>query len=198
MDGYRRADLYGGAIVVDLPGGYLDVSDIRPVPDHQEVYVDSDGFTSIIFDITERPDSVTTDEAALKLHLDDIFDPDDNPKLWYQNKAQLSHFPEQTPAYTVFKTKHFPQVASEESGPPPGLKATPVFTAVIVTIVRLETQKTDIVVTINVPHIRGSYDERSVDLERGQLGALLNTALAHQDRVFRTLEVKDWSLFVQA
>ncbi|KAI9868427.1 MAG: multicopy suppressor of ts gsp1 [Trichoglossum hirsutum] len=197
MDGYRKVDLFGGAIVVDLPDGYADVSDIRQVPDHQEVYLDKDGFASIIIDITERPDSVTTDEAALELHLDDIFGSDDQVRLWYQNRAQLSHFPEQTPAYTVFKTKHFPRENSVGSVPPIGSRVTPVFTGVLVTIIRLETQKTDIVVTINVPHMRGSYDEGSVDLERGQLGALLSSALAHQDRVFSTLEVKDWSLFVQ-
>jgi hypothetical protein len=63
------------------------------VPDHQEVFLDKDGFASIIFDITERPDSVTTDEAALKLHLDDIFGSDDDVKLWYQSTARLLHFP---------------------------------------------------------------------------------------------------------
>jgi hypothetical protein len=47
-------------------------SSIRQVPDHQEVYLDSSGFTSIIFDITERVGNVATDEEALKFHFDDI------------------------------------------------------------------------------------------------------------------------------
>jgi len=47
-------------------------SSIRQVPDHQEVYLDSNGFTSIIFDITERVENVATDEEALKFHFDDI------------------------------------------------------------------------------------------------------------------------------
>ncbi|KAH0544002.1 hypothetical protein FGG08_001769 [Glutinoglossum americanum] len=197
MATYNKVDLFGGAITVDLPDGYADVSDIRQVPDHQEVYLDKDGFASIIFDLTEQPDSVTTDEAALKLHLDDIFDSDDDVKLWYQNTTRLLHFPEQTPIYTIFKTKHFPQEASGGSRPLTDFRATPIFTGVLVTIVRLKAQTTDIVITINVPHIKGNYDEGRVDLERGQLGPLLDSALAHQDRIFRTFEVKDWNLFVQ-
>jgi hypothetical protein len=44
-------------------------------PDHQEVYLDKDGFASISFDLTERVDSVPNDEEALKYHLEDIIEP---------------------------------------------------------------------------------------------------------------------------
>lgn len=89
---FQPTQLFGGAITVDLPTGFGDVrssnipsttttyvyqtnvshSSIRQVPDHQEVYLDSSGFTSIIFDITERVENVATDEEALKFHFDDI------------------------------------------------------------------------------------------------------------------------------
>ena len=87
---FQPTQLFGGAITVDLPTGFGDVrssisralplvyqtnvshSSIRQVPDHQEVYLDSSGFTSIIFDIAERVENVATDEEALKFHFDDI------------------------------------------------------------------------------------------------------------------------------
>ncbi|KAI9773453.1 MAG: multicopy suppressor of ts gsp1 [Geoglossum simile] len=192
MADYNRTDLFGGAIVVDLPNGYIDVR-IRQVPDNQEVYVDNTGFSSISFDLTERSESITTDDAALQLQLEDILDLRDGVKIWNQKTVCLPHFPKQTPTYALLVTTHpAPNPRQQQS-------TTPEFTALLITLIRLEAQKTDVVVTINVPHIRGSnYNEEkgNVDLEQGRLGLLLDAAVAHQDRIHTSLEVKDWGLFV--
>jgi hypothetical protein len=71
-------------------------STIRQVPDNQEVYLDKDGFTSIIFDITERvgPAGSTdaTDGAALTIHLQDIVDSDsDTLRVWSTTRTQFSN-----------------------------------------------------------------------------------------------------------
>jgi hypothetical protein len=68
------------------------------VPDNQEVYLDKEGFTSIIFDITERvgPAGSTdaTDGAALTIHLEDIVDSDsDLLKVWSTTSTQFSNLP---------------------------------------------------------------------------------------------------------
>lgn len=34
---WRPVELYGGAIIAQFPERFVDVSDFRPVPDHQEV-----------------------------------------------------------------------------------------------------------------------------------------------------------------
>ena len=53
---------------------------MRQVPDNQEVWIDKDGFTSIIFDITERvgePGSgPEIDGRAITTHLQDLVGPD--------------------------------------------------------------------------------------------------------------------------
>jgi hypothetical protein len=64
-------------------------------------------------------------------------------------------------------------------------------------LVRLETQKTDLVVTLNVPYVRGQYDSKDVDITEGHFGKLLDMAMIYQERIMETFEVKDWSLFVQ-
>ena len=49
--------LYGGAITCNLPDSYIDVSQMREIPDQQEVWVSSGTDTtdsSIIFEIFER------------------------------------------------------------------------------------------------------------------------------------------------
>ena len=66
---------------------------------------------------------------------------------------------------------------------------------VLLTLVRLKEQGTDLVVAINVPHIKGSYDETGFDFEAGKMGDLMDEALRMRDEVLRTIEVKDWGLF---
>ena len=52
-------------------------STIRQVPDHQEVYLATNGFTSLIIDLGERVTETSTDEEALLFHWNDIKDSQD-------------------------------------------------------------------------------------------------------------------------
>lgn len=87
---FRSAELFGGAITVDLPVGFGDArsglppplpcnrrltssSTIRQIPDHQEVFLDANGYSSIVFEILERVDK-PTDEEALQYHFQDLVD----------------------------------------------------------------------------------------------------------------------------
>jgi hypothetical protein len=83
---------------------------------------------------------------------------------------------------------------------PPGAKQQgranePDFVAILLTLIRLEGQKTDILVTINVPHVEGEYEAGSVDLEHGRQGSLIEKAGRYRERVLETFEVREWGLF---
>lgn len=71
----------------------------------------------------------------------------------------------------------------------------PDFTAIILTLLRLEKESTDLLVTINVPHIKGEYDEDEVDLQLGRQGKLIGDAVEFAARIWATFKVKDWHLF---
>ncbi|KAJ9659411.1 hypothetical protein H2198_003140 [Neophaeococcomyces mojaviensis] len=93
-------DLYGGAMTVSLPTDLVDASNLRQIPDHQEVFLRKNALTSIIFEINEyqTSDHITTatpttgtqiststtasthtqDEAAATHHLIDIIQPPDS------------------------------------------------------------------------------------------------------------------------
>jgi hypothetical protein len=93
-----------------------------------------------------------------------------------------------TPTYNLLATS------------PPGAKQQgranePEFVAIMLTLIRLVDQKTDMLVTINVPHVIGQYEAGSVDLEHGKMGPLLEQAAKWRERVLETFEVKDWGLF---
>ncbi|KAK0713139.1 ran-interacting Mog1 protein [Lasiosphaeria miniovina] len=190
---YKKTPLFGGALVVDLPEKFADVSKLRQVPDNQEVYIDKDGFTSIIIDITERigpagSGSLEADGQALTTHLEELLGEDaDSVKVWNTTETQFSHLDEDIPAYTLIATQT-PQSASARSGAPD-------FTALILTLVRLEKESTDILITINVPHIKGEYDEEDVDLALGKQGELIGDAVEYAAKIWETFEVKDWHLF---
>jgi len=194
MTSYNSTPLFGGALIADLPSNFADVSTIRQVPDNQEVFLDKDGFTSIIFDITERigpaGSSEAIDGAALTVHLEDIVNDEmDSVKVWSSTKTEFTNLPKETPAYTLIATQT-PQ-ASDESA----RKQSPDFTAIVLNLVRLEKEVTDIVITINVPHIKGEYTETDVDLELGKQGKLIHDAVEISARIWETFKIKDWTLF---
>jgi hypothetical protein len=197
VHGFRPTPLFGGALECDLPTKFADVSQIRQVPDNQEVWIDQNGFTSIIFDITERIDArgegLERDGRALTIHLEDLVGDDtDSVKVWNTTETQFSHLGEDTPAYTLIATQT-PRAPSDHDDP--RQNSAPDFTALILTLLRFEKQKTDVLITINVPHIKGEYDEDEVDLALGKQGELIGDAVEYAARIWETFKVKDWGLF---
>jgi hypothetical protein len=61
---FETRSLYGGAISISLPKSFEDISNIRLVPDNQEVFVDRFSEDSVIIEVLEsvdirsKPDSI--------------------------------------------------------------------------------------------------------------------------------------------
>ncbi|KAL4944818.1 hypothetical protein BDV06DRAFT_232412 [Aspergillus oleicola] len=99
----RWGNLYGGAIKATIPEGWLDASDLRQIPDHQELFLSPTTLSNLIFEINERVSEETVlsalqsapnkeiletlgpnpgatpetvDKAAALYHLNDIRDDD--------------------------------------------------------------------------------------------------------------------------
>lgn len=197
MPEFTSTPLFGGAIVADLPSNFDDVSKIREVPDNQEVWIDQDGFTSIIFDITERVGSSGSgpeiDGRAMTTHLEDMVGSDiDTVKIWNTAETEFTRLESGIPAYTLISTQTPKAQQARDSS------SAPDFTAIILTLLRLEKNKTDILITINVPHIKGEYDEEDVDLELGRQGKLIGNAVEYSARIWSSFNIKDWGLFGDA
>jgi len=67
---------------------------------------------------------------------------------------------------------------------------------IFLVFIRLAEVATDILVAINVPHVPGEYAEGSFRPVEGRLGELMERGREWRDMVLRTLEVRDWGLFV--
>jgi len=82
-------------------------SKIRTVPDNQEVYLDNDGFTSIIVDILERIETegdspLERDGKAMTAHLEDIAGEDaENVRVWNTTETRFTHLEYISPAFPV-------------------------------------------------------------------------------------------------
>ncbi|KAL8699770.1 MAG: hypothetical protein Q9201_005815 [Fulgogasparrea decipioides] len=189
---FKPTELYGGAITVNLPAGYADVSNIREVPDHQEIYLDASGFSSVVIELTERVSEPSSDQEALKFHFEDIVDEHDSSKIWKTDVAHLSNFPSDTPSYFLLATTTPPPATNGDAVRP----LTPKFVAILLTMIRLVGTSTDIIVTVNIPHIPGHQEPtEEVNFEEGKYGSLVEEGLRIINEVWKSLEVKNWGLF---
>ena len=100
---------------------------------------------------------------------------------WHNYNSHSS----ETPAYTLITTQASPSKESPTS---------PDFTGIVLTLIRLERELTDILITINVPHINGEYKDE-VDMQSGKQGRLIENSIEYATRIWETFEIKDWSLF---
>ncbi|GIL68392.1 hypothetical protein Vafri_21644 [Volvox africanus] len=57
-------DLWGGTVTCVVPTRMVDVSDIRQVPDNQEVFMDAEANQTIIFEIVEHDTTVPDQECG--------------------------------------------------------------------------------------------------------------------------------------
>ncbi|KAL9603657.1 MAG: hypothetical protein Q9219_000976 [cf. Caloplaca sp. 3 TL-2023] len=190
---FCNVGLFGGAITANIPDGYFDASNLRQVPDHQENYLDAAGFSSIIIDLAERVSQPSTDSEALDFHFQDIVGTSDISTIWNTAVVHLPLLPPNTPCHTLLGTTR----PHHEMNGNLQHQYAPDFTAIILTLIRLIPQSTDIVVTINIPHIPG-YQEPSdgpVDFARGRFGSLVAEGMRIRDEIWRSIEVKDMGLF---
>jgi hypothetical protein len=103
-------------------------------------------------------------------------------------KSRAYRHSEDIPAYTLIATQT-PHPNPESKTPAPD------FTAIVLNLIRLEKESTDILITINVPHIKGDYDEEEVDLELGKQGKMIEDAVEYAAKIWETFKIKDWNLF---
>ncbi|EMD00343.1 hypothetical protein BAUCODRAFT_64329 [Baudoinia panamericana UAMH 10762] len=189
-DGYRLTNLFGGAVQCPLPATFADVSEIRRVPDNQEVWLDTNGLTSVVFDILERVDGMS-DVDALQFHLDDITEESGaeiDGEVTVLMKGEVRFQKQGTKAYGLLATS----LPGEKQR---GRDNEPDFVALLLLLVRLVEQATDLIITVNVPHVAGTYDSGEVKPEQGRYGGLLLRGLEIREKIIEGFQIVDWGLF---
>lgn len=204
--------LYGGAITVDLPNDVLDASELRQIPDHQEVFLSNKALTSIIIEINEyqHPDTVSEtntpnthdanpDHAAASFHLTDTIEPPDHfsSSGIQTSPIKLTHTSvAKYPAYTSIATIVTPEVdTTRKTILPLEWQTNPAqkeqLVGVLQLLVRLKEYEVDLCVRINVPLKEYGSGDATDDAAREE------TRVAREvlGRVVSSLDVKDFGLF---
>lgn len=200
-------ELYGGAITVQLPADVVDASDLREIPDHQEVFLSNRTLTSIIFEINEyqQPSSVisessnnaASDEAAASYHLKDVIDDTDHlsdsgiqtvrTRLSQPSMSKFS-------AYQSTATIVSPELdRSRKSTLPLAWQTTPAqkeqLVGTIQLLVRMEDYDTDLCVRINVP-LKEFGDSQSEAAQNE-----VTVAMEVMKSIIESIDIKDFGLF---
>ncbi|THU99357.1 Mog1p/PsbP-like protein, partial [Dendrothele bispora CBS 962.96] len=170
--------LFGGAITTEAPHNLIDASDIRQVPDTQEVFLFPNSAISIIVEVLQRVEPADSKDAV-KFHFD---------SLAHDNSATSSEVlsvdivpndrGDLTPSAVLlsgFQTvTKFNRTAQDQ-------------VRILMALYRVEDRGIDLVVTFNVPVT--SQDGGAVDSNG------FETARQQFDTFVRSLRIVDFGLF---
>ncbi|KAF2000402.1 Mog1p/PsbP-like protein [Amniculicola lignicola CBS 123094] len=183
---FKSVPLYGGAITVEIPTSFGDVSTIREVPDHQEVHLDENGYSNVVFDILEYVEKAN-DEEALQYHFADLIaGTGDSTNLLNQGTAEFKKVPNK-PTYTLNYIQTPPPLSPSKAH-----RKQSDYTSIHFVMLRLKEQGTDIVITVNVPHYPGEYEKAK---EGEGATKLMKDGEVIKEKILETFDIKDWGLF---
>ncbi|EXB73285.1 hypothetical protein L484_009363 [Morus notabilis] len=186
--------LFGGAISATFPLRFQDVSDIRQVPDHQEVFVDPARDESLIFELLELKHEVGDNESATWFLQD----------LANEQDAEGSVVIEQSGVIEASGLcyRNIPAVVTTAVGQmaiSKGRQGREAQNLVYVANLRLKAVNTDVLVTAYEPIHINPLSESASAVGAGFTIAATQSGCMPMAEVFRhavsTFKVCDWSLF---
>ncbi|KAJ6261827.1 hypothetical protein Dda_2626 [Drechslerella dactyloides] len=208
---FAEKELFGGAITASVPAAWTDLRKNSgnltiSKPNGGSPFTPPRGLATVIFELNERVEQ-GDDEASIKFHLSDIFE-DEEYKIWESRKLAAGEIPglPDVPAYSMLVTTPYVENRGNMLGHPSQ------FVALAIVIIRLEKQKTDIVITANMPHtLAEAAAEKSLcrpglEAEQGlgddytwkpdNAGGALKNLLQVIEEGAKTFRIHDWGLFV--
>eukprot|EP01031_Cornospumella_fuschlensis_P027035 gene27035-32668_t len=195
--------LYGGAMQTILSPEFRDVSGVREVPDHQEVFIDTKTDASIIVELLDM-ESDKSDDQALLYHFQELAKANEASETITLNTFDLS---EQADLFTHLAS--YPrlllagkQVVQKHRS----IHASHDVVYIFLVLVRLRNVQTDLLISLNMPWKGEEAQELSG--QRAAEASMVSELLAGSGReveghrvigvfrqVLQALQVLDWGLF---
>ncbi|GME71729.1 unnamed protein product [Ambrosiozyma monospora] len=194
---YEKKELYGGAITVQLPTSLTDASNLRQIPDTQEVFISSDRSEihkddAIIIDLLERQDN-PNDPEALQYHLSEISKLNgvakDSQQILYQSELKAPNFPGDYAAIII----------SGEQAKKWGRDETVLI--LVLGLIRISKSETDLLVSYNVPfHDADELEDLKKTLAgdgsgNGKASARIEMGKEAVLKAIESIKIENWSLF---
>ncbi|KAH6918929.1 hypothetical protein BKA70DRAFT_1087996 [Coprinopsis sp. MPI-PUGE-AT-0042] len=178
MTSYAERELFGGAIVVQTKPSLMDASDVRQVPDTQEVLLYPDSSVSIIVEILQRVEPNESDEAV-KFHFNSLAHDNDARRHTVQSISVLPNDRgDRTPSAILLNGEQFVKKFNRSA-----LDTVQIYMA----LYRVEDKVIDVVVTFNAP--TQTEDGGAVG------GEQLEGIQRDFDAFVRSFQIKDFGLF---
>jgi len=197
----EQRGLYGGAITLDIPARFKDISALRQIPDNQEVFADVDTDQSIIIELLALEDGepITSepDDRAAAFHF---------RSLAHDNAASNTVL-EHDPAVTDLKHFKGSENATTTSTLCWGLQEVAKFKEgadsanqirVLVGCVRLRAVGTDMVISFNSPVEINSASSSAETVNQDAADAAAeapDAVIELMKRIFGTAKIVDYGLF---
>ncbi|XP_071946116.1 ran guanine nucleotide release factor-like [Antedon mediterranea] len=182
-NGGQHHELYGGAMTVMLPVNFEDVSQIRQVPDNQEVFSHPSTDQSIIIELLEYQQ--ITDDLAAKYHFQEMAGSNEATSFEVTSEEQVSTSEVTMHQCSSIWLLHGKQMVSKFNE-----EAKNVLN-VNIALFRLPQYTTDVLVTFNDP-MQINPDSSSSTMPTGQRNAW---TMMQFKTVICTLNLIDPSLF---
>ncbi|XP_078433551.1 ran guanine nucleotide release factor, putative (Mog1/PsbP/DUF1795-like photosystem II reaction center PsbP family protein) isoform X2 [Wolffia australiana] len=186
--------LFGGSISTNFPLRFQDLSDIRDVPVHQEVFFDPSRDESIVFELLELKSEVG-DERSAEWFLRD---------LAVEQDAEDSVVLEQTSAVEQLPLSYggLPSTISTSVGRmaiSKGRQGREAGNLVYLANLRLKGVGTDVLITVYEPIVINPLSESVLTVNVGPTAPASASGLVSATEVFRAavsgFKVNDWGLF---
>lgn len=186
---YTNRQLYGGAITLNIPEGFENVSSVRDIPNHQEVFVDNFSECSIIVEILEPVDAPRYRNSIAEYYFNDISEFNDSlstkivcsePLSAYSSGLQIS----KCTGVQVLDKRYQKGVRRED-----------LYLCLLV--LRVMSKNADIVISFNCPsqHINPcQYPSADTDQSFRKLSQ--NEVDEAMNEILRSFAIKDYNLFV--
>jgi len=193
LESFAGRALFGGAIECALPTRFMDVSTVREVPDHQEVFADVKTDQSVIVELVNMAEASDDDAAAY--HFRDLADDNDAThettiiSVESVNQADLPHFPPGTVCRALVGQQRIAKFNERTNAKN--------LVTIYLAVVRLPLHGTDILMTLNDPvYIAPGSSSSQGALAQQVLGREgLNSSTTVFRVLLRSLKVNDYSLF---
>lgn len=174
--------LFGGAITAEIPAVFTDVSQLREVPDNQEVFAHADTDRSVIIELLELQKDIPAHVLPAQFHLDNLAEESGAVSIEsHVARALPDNVSIANGTHRIAKYKDAAGVANEVD--------------VYVACVRLSNVSTDLLIVFNDPrhlHPDGSSARSGSTVQQPAHGAPRDQVL---QKVLSSLKIKDWSLF---
>eukprot|EP01111_Echinosteliopsis_oligospora_P010330 TRINITY_DN3190_c0_g1_i1.p1 TRINITY_DN3190_c0_g1~~TRINITY_DN3190_c0_g1_i1.p1 ORF type:complete len:200 (-),score=50.31 TRINITY_DN3190_c0_g1_i1:89-688(-) len=179
--------LFGGDMQVELPKRFQDVSVVRDVPSHQEIFADVETDQSIIIELLDKAE--ITDQESITFHFNTLAEDADaqDPVIFQVTSPLPDSFMPSFTGPTSYKSVLFGQQKISKFR-----EAAKNTVNIYMCCLRLNNVTTDVLITFNDPIVLDPSSSSSAASQHQQNPALTQEVFS---QAIKSLRVINWQLF---